>query len=610
MSDLSRTVKITHNNEVRKLKGVQSFESFLDIIKNKIKIDNFELAYYDEDGDEITISNSDDFDEWIRISQPKVPKIHLKNIEKEVEDFQDLDKAFPGIAMTVSTCEKPGLKRRSSLLSFGSGEIKSVKIANSWDEEELKEEPKEFADSFNVIDSVAFDNAQQTESFGAPELDEKWTSTNHDGILINSSSVQTQSIQKANVWTEVVIPNQDEMMGTDSLSMEDKGNQNEVVHIESANDPIIPEVNDQSVNTIQDEQEEVKNEMKIPDEKLDEILARIVKTQMQELTPILVAECKKFMQSYLEKAESKQIQEDISNHTCDICGENKAARVKYECEGCIAECVSLKKSYCSSRRSKSPVPSCGSLKDEDVKQNENFVSWMSRGDSNNKDSDAASDYKSVHDADVDPIIEEEPIIQEPEEYPEMVKRSVMLEYKPFSDEYIKSLKAKWVFPEDIFHTIQRDTDTFNIEFEALNSDSVNNTRWPIYTTLICLNPDQNEVEKCTAANKEIRAGVKCKFTAKLKTPKNKNKAYYTFSLIDEYGRTFGDQINVKVNISGSDILELAGEEEPSAFEEPHQADKLYPAAVKQLREMGLIEDQYKDLLLKVKGRVELVFEQI
>lgn len=610
MSDLSRTVKITHNNEVRKLKGIYDYESFLDVIKNKVKIDHFELAYYDEDGDEITISNSDDFEEWMKISQPKVPKIHLKNIEKEVDDFPELDIAFPGIAMTVSTCEKPGLKRNSSDDSIGSVEIKSVKSANSWDEEEFKEKSKEFADSFNVIESVAFDSTQQTEPFGTPELDEKWTSTNHDGILINSSSVQTQSIQNANVWTEVVIPNQDEIMGTDSLSMEDKGNQNEIIHIESANDPIMPEVNDQSVNTIQDEQEEVKNENKIPDEKIDEVLARIVKTQMQELTPILVAECKKFMQNYLEKAENKQIYDDINNHTCDICSVNKAARVKYECENCIAECVSLKKSHCSSRRSRSPVPSIDSLKDQDVKQNENFVSWMSRGDSNNKDSDAASDYKSVHESDPDPIIEEEPIVKEPEEYPEMVKRSVMLEYKPFSDDYIKSLRAKWIFPEDIFHTIQRDTDTFNIEFEAINADGVNNTRWPIYSTLVCLNPDQNEMEKCTAANKEIRAGAKSKFTAKMKTPKNKNKAYYTFSLIDEYGRTFGDQINVKVNISGSDILELAGEEEPSAFEEPHEADKLYPSAVKQLREMGLIDDQYKDLLLKVKGRVELVFEQM
>jgi hypothetical protein len=65
MSDLSRTVKITHNNEVRKLKGVEDYTTFLENVQHKVKIDldKFELAYFDEDGDEITISNSDDFEE-------------------------------------------------------------------------------------------------------------------------------------------------------------------------------------------------------------------------------------------------------------------------------------------------------------------------------------------------------------------------------------------------------------------------------------------------------------------------------------------------------------------------------------------------------------------
>jgi hypothetical protein len=65
MSDLSRTVKITYNNEVRKLKGVQDYATFLENVQHKVKIDldKYELAYFDEDGDEITISNSDDFEE-------------------------------------------------------------------------------------------------------------------------------------------------------------------------------------------------------------------------------------------------------------------------------------------------------------------------------------------------------------------------------------------------------------------------------------------------------------------------------------------------------------------------------------------------------------------
>jgi translation elongation factor P/translation initiation factor 5A len=47
------------------LKGVQDYATFLENLQHKVKIDldKFELAYFDEDGDEITISNSDDFEE-------------------------------------------------------------------------------------------------------------------------------------------------------------------------------------------------------------------------------------------------------------------------------------------------------------------------------------------------------------------------------------------------------------------------------------------------------------------------------------------------------------------------------------------------------------------
>jgi hypothetical protein len=105
------------------------------------------------------------------------------------------------------------------------------------------------------------------------------------------------------------------MMGTDPLATEDKSNQNHVLQIESANDPIVPEFNDQSVNTIVNVQEEVKSEIKIPTEKIDEILARIVKTQMEELTPLLIEECKKFIQNHLTDASKEHPINDIATHT-------------------------------------------------------------------------------------------------------------------------------------------------------------------------------------------------------------------------------------------------------------------------------------------------------
>jgi hypothetical protein len=110
----------------------------------------------------------------MKITQPKVPKIHLKKIEKEVSEEPDLQFSFPSIAMTVSTCEKPG-QRKYSGYSSGNSSLKnnSVKNAHSGDEEEVIEESKEIENTFSVIENVAFDTAQQTESLVIPELDEK-----------------------------------------------------------------------------------------------------------------------------------------------------------------------------------------------------------------------------------------------------------------------------------------------------------------------------------------------------------------------------------------------------------------------------------------------------
>mmetsp|Transcript_6034 Transcript_6034/g.6793 ORF Transcript_6034/g.6793 Transcript_6034/m.6793 type:complete len:421 (+) Transcript_6034:940-2202(+) len=211
----------------------------------------------------------------------------------------------------------------------------------------------------------------------------------------------------------------------------------------------------------------------------------------------------------------------------------------------------------------------------------------------------------------DPIIAEEGLEQV--EYPEMVKRSVMMEYKPFDNTYIKSLQVKWIRPEDMVHIVQKDTETFNIEFVAMNPDALNSTRWPIYSTIILRNLDKNELIKCTATNKETRAGVKAKFTAKIKTPKNKNYALYEFQMVDEFGRSFGVPIIVKIKVDESSIIDLSedvADPDPSAFEEElHEAEKKHPNAIITLKEMGIpMDEKALDALLKANGKVEEFME--
>jgi len=216
----------------------------------------------------------------------------------------------------------------------------------------------------------------------------------------------------------------------------------------------------------------------------------------------------------------------------------------------------------------------------------------------------------------DPVIlEEEVPVEQVQEFPEMVKRSVLMEYKPFEDDYIHKLKVKWLSPIDVTHTIDRDTESFNVEFEAINSDAEYNTRWPIYSTLVIANSNGGELEKCTSTIKEIRPGVKAKFLAKIKTPKIKKFEIYQFQIVDEFGRAFGEPKPVRIEISDENIIDLTEEfQEPIEVEPPvepqHLADKLYPEEQKRISEMGVeINDAVKDKLLQVKGRLDLFFEE-
>ena len=606
-----------------------------------------------------------------------------------------------------------------------------------------------FADTEIIEEVKQFTVELQTEEEPVPKSDEKFTSIENDGFLINNSSVQTQSIINKEAGTEVenLVEKSDQVIETESPNTEDKGNQNLVMIAESGNDPIVPRVANQSINTNlvgEESRDEKLEEVKLSEENIEEILEKVVQNQMKEITPLLMEECKKFL-----LAQQKEI--GLKDESCYDCGNfgwwerrfycsywanpkklvNNSIKesANYNFVSCVNRSLhsfsshrynslrseSSHKSYSRSRRSiiKSPwsTPRSDSQSQEknenseyslkrsqsksdntsitdnipiprrrksfirrwnqshifsrkigdkysgDEKSSNNSFNSRSSSDkfieskkpiwrkrrysssdqksqnstpkpqkintpyskSNSSDLSSKSTLKIIQlknnkdIEDVDPVVYEEEIKKQ-EEFPEMVKRSVMLEYKPFDNSYIKKLRVKWNQPQNIVHIIHKDTDTFNVEFEAINWDTIENTRWPIYSTLCIVNTKGNELENCTSTNKEVRVGVKAKFSAKIKTPKDKKLAVYVFQCIDEFKRPFGEPINVKFKIVDANIIDLTEEisgPDSSAFEEEqkHEADKLYPAALKQIDSMGIdLTDKAKDLLLKVNGRIEDFFE--
>ena len=120
---------------------------------------------------------------------------------------------------------------------------------------------------------------------------------------------------------------------------------------------------------------------------------------------------------------------------------------------------------------------------------------------------------------------------------------------------------------------------------------------------------------CSITNKEIKPNMVANFTAKLKTPRKIGYNFFVFNLIDEFGRKFGDELYLTVKVIDVPILNLdeaQPEQEESAFAEPvHESYVKYPEAMKQLEEMGLeITETFKDLVVKCRGRIEEVFENM
>lgn len=629
MSDLSKTIKIKHDGEIRKLKEINNYDDFLESIRHKMKIDpeEFELCYVDPEGDEVHISTSQDFDECLRVMNSKVPKIILKRIESSDAGLGD---SFSHIQMTVSTVDRP--VRRQTQSKPSQAEEEGNKNPEVEEEKEDRIQPvKEYLEQID-IDSSDSHKGMQTEQSHAPESDEKGTYTKIDGVLDNSNSVQTQSILNQHASTDVInlVENFDRNLGTDSLLTEEKGNQREVLFSESANDPIMPEVNHQSINTNlfgscdQKDQSVHVEEPKV-EVNIEANLAELVKKHMQELTPMLLDECHKYIRQHLSENQPKvDKSQAVHDATCVNCDAHPIFGTRYECIHCDAYTL------CSN---------CEEFVDHEhpmlklktsealfqylmyLKENKNSVSKLGESISRIINSDKASNADDEINVDIEsepdmePLVKDEESHGEPVEYPEMVKRSVMLEYKPFSDHYIQKLKVKVISPENILHTVSKHSEHYNIEFVLSNDDYEGNTRWPIYSTISCDEPNSAEIITATMTSKEIRPGMSATLTAKMRTPPKTGLAFYIFHMIDEYGRKFGDPFAFKVKVIDVPILDINDvpelEPEGSAFEEPHEAEKLYPHALKQLSEMGIeINERIKDLMVQFKGRLEEIFEQI
>lgn len=472
-------------------------------------------------------------------------------------------------------------------------------------------------------------------------------------------------------------------INTEMLDTVDRANQNEVNIAESGNDPMQIEVINQEINTNllgEPESEEKSEEPKYSEEDFNNAISNAVKTQMSELTPILMEECKKYLLTQSQSVENNKIMsigQIPANASCYSCEKKECVEVRYFCGDCTQECTKQKeleskikesihenfvscvnksinsetnsekefksikdaesennseKSGKSSRRSRSEEPK--DTEEKKIEREESTVecpkptekigetvdNFLDSSDSSEKENEEEKlkEEEELNKLNEDPIVTEEVQVpvEEEQEYPEMVKRSVLMEYKPFSDDIIRNLQVRWTMPEDIIHIIDRETDSFNVELEAMNSDASGATRWPIYSTLVILNSNHHLLEKCTSTTKEIRSGVKAKFSAKVKTPKDKNFEVFQFQIIDEFGRKFGGPKQVRIKISDENIIDLREEVvEPVEPEKPliemkkHKAEELYPEKLSTLLAMGIdVDEKVMDGILKAKGNIENFFE--
>lgn len=332
------TIKIEYNEEIRKLTGIKNFDDFCASVCKKLQLDiaKLEFSYLDEDNEDISFTSADEFEHIIK-SYAKIPKIVVKLVEDD-EDSVDIASSFLNIGMTVSVCERPvpqaNAQANRKSIDESNDEIEHEIIEDS--KEEAKEEVKEELSQNSVEEQeIQYEvlpepegqyeesKVDRSQEMDILEVDEKGTSTNHDGVLTNSNSIQTQSVEIVNAATDVdyLILNHDEKLGTEALRTEDKSNQKEVNLVDWASDPVEVEKASQEVNTDIIEAEEIEKEQQkiYSQDELDSKLSEIVKHLMKEMTPMMIEECHKYIQksasesSQKANSELKMFHEEVHN---------------------------------------------------------------------------------------------------------------------------------------------------------------------------------------------------------------------------------------------------------------------------------------------------------
>lgn len=230
MSELTQTVKIEHNGEIRKIRAPVNYEEFLATVAHKFKVDpkKYEIIY-----------------ESNKVEQSSVPKIYLQ--KKQDLAASDLGQSFENIAMTESIVERPDEDSVYERSHYKDNlEYSNIPDGEGHLDQEMYRDYRQLKgqSASNLFDSI------ESQDFHQVKSDDKGTGTNIDG-MVNFNSVQTQSIVNANASTDVqnLVENNDQNMGTEPLATVDRSNQKEVVLKESALDPITPQVNNQSINT-------------------------------------------------------------------------------------------------------------------------------------------------------------------------------------------------------------------------------------------------------------------------------------------------------------------------------------------------------------------------
>ena len=598
-----RPIKILHEGETRKIKEVATFEQFLSAIKHKIKInpEKYELSYIDKDNDEISLSTSTDFEEYLR-SNERLPKIELKRVDS---DF-DKNPVIQNIQMTMSTFERPVLQNEDEKMNSQDNSDKNIgQEENSeslmFKSFERAESPEESKIDIQIEEPKVIEQDKYSEDFDNKSL---------------SNSVQTQSVIKANASTDVanLILNHDQDWNTDIKETHDKSNQQVVDVVDHGIDPFKSLVNDQAVNA----------DLSQPKMQLeDENLVELIRSELKQLQPVIIKECQEFIKNSLSENQQKDLLSVSVHHVaCNRCLKCPIVGIRYKCIQCnnvdfCSECEELANHphpVLKIRSDEALENYMDSLKTSKIMESSIsssiFQSLMSTNRFDERDLKESQFVKQY----ADPVIEEVKK-EEGAEFPEMVKRSYLAKYERFSDEYLSTLKAKNISKGML--NINCNCDTFILQVKVHNSDVENCSRWPINSALLPLSTTSEYFKECEPTIKEIKAGVYHTFNVKLSCPKKPGKYVFQFKLVDEYGRKFGDQINIEVNAIDANIVQQ--DEQYSAFDDvpenepelPHKADIKYPDAIKKLKNMGLEMDQkMKDVVVECSGKIEDVFEKI